>query len=220
MKRRGLLLGLLAGAASAAADPTREFFRAIEINNYDGVLTLLVRGLDPNQADPQGQRPLHWALLHESEKAIEALLADPRTNLNARNGSDETPLMLAALRGRLDWLQLLVKKGARIERGPGERAWTALHYACSGPDNGTVAWLIDQGLDIDARSSNGTTPLMMAAGYGSIDSAQLLLKRGADPKLRNDLGLSAWEFARRAGREDIAERLGLPRDPAAVSAKP
>lgn len=224
MKRRGLLLLLLAGLGVAQADDAakrlREFFRDIELNSGNAVLAHLLRGQDPNQSDPQGQKPLHWALLHESDKALDSLLADPRTDVNGRNGNDETPLMMAALRGRRDWLQLLVKRGAKLESGQGARVWTPLHYACSGPDRGSVEWLIGQGADLDARSPNGSTPLMMAAGYGAIDSAALLLKRGADPKLRNDLGLSAWEFARRAGREDLAGKLGIPADPDSVSAKP
>jgi ankyrin repeat protein len=48
---------------------------------------------------------------------------------------------------------------------------------------------------------------MMAARYGSEDAVQLLLKRGADARLRNDLGLSAADFARQAGREALTESL-------------
>ena len=58
---------------------------------------------------------------------------------------------------------------------------------------------------IDAESPNKTTPLMMAAHYGTLSSVKLLLEAGADPSARNQLGLSAVEFAQRAGRQDAAE---------------
>jgi ankyrin repeat protein len=57
---------------------------------------------------------------------------------------------------------------------------------------------------IDAQSPNGSTPLMMAAQYGTEATVKLLLEAGADPMLRNDLGLSAIDFAQRAERADSA----------------
>ena len=48
---------------------------------------------------------------------------------------------------------------------------------------------------IDAPSPNGTTPLMMAAHYGNPLVTKLLLEEGADPRLKNDLGLSVLDFA-------------------------
>jgi ankyrin repeat protein len=60
---------------------------------------------------------------------------------------------------------------------------------------------------VDARSPNGSTPLMMAARYGSEASVDLLLARGANPKLRNQRDLSAADFARMDGRDALAQRL-------------
>ena len=115
---------------------------------------------------------------------------------------------LAALRGRLDWVQALRQRGAEINR-PG---WTPLHYACSGPDEGVVDWLLLQGAEIDARSPNGSTPLMLAAGYGGISSAERLLKAGADARLRNEQGQTAADFAERAGRDRLARQLRAAAD--------
>jgi len=52
---------------------------------------------------------------------------------------------------------------------------------------------------------------MMAAQYGPEAAAQLLLARKADPTLRNDLNLSAADFARKAGREKLAAQLDAAR---------
>jgi ankyrin repeat protein len=60
---------------------------------------------------------------------------------------------------------------------------------------------------IDAESPNGTTPLMMAAQYGVESVVVSLLEAGADASLRNEQGLSALDFARRADRPDIVLRL-------------
>ena len=90
-----------------------------------------------------------------------------------------------------------------------ERACTPLHYAASGSSTELVALLLKEGALIDARSPNGTTPLMMAARYGAIDSADLLLKGGADAALVNERGMTAADFVAGAGREALAARLRL-----------
>lgn len=206
----------------------RDWFRMSELDSAAGVRRKLLAGQDPNVQGERGQRALHWALMHESGKALEVLLSDARTDVNALNAAGEKPLWLAALRGRLPWVQALLARGAQLERGPqpaAARAWTTLHYAATAPTPEVLAWLLKQGdLDLNAGSTNGSTPLMLALGYGSLDSAALLIKAGADVTRRNDLGLSAWDFAKRSGREEALQRVGieLPKPPAspAVSEKP
>jgi ankyrin repeat protein len=70
-----------------------------------------------------------------------------------------------------------------------------------------VSFLLDRGAEIEARSPNGTTALMMAARYGAYDAAERLLARGADLRTRNDLGLNAADFARQGDREALAAKL-------------
>jgi ankyrin repeat protein len=61
---------------------------------------------------------------------------------------------------------------------------------------------------VNATSPNGSTPLMMAAQYGTEASVKLLLDRGADVKLRNQRELTAVDFARLSGREPLTRMLG------------
>jgi ankyrin repeat protein len=70
-----------------------------------------------------------------------------------------------------------------------------------------VALLLEESAYIDAESPNGTTPLMMAAQYGEPDVLRLLLKEGADARLRNQQQLTALDFARRGARPTAAEIL-------------
>jgi len=200
-----LLSATLAQAAGPAdtADTAAAMMKAAELNDGRSITTLLLRGADPNVRDARGMTALHVSVREDSRRAFDSLLADPRLDVDAANADGETALMLAAIAGRLDWAQKLAKQGARINRD----GWTPLHYACSGPDNGVVAWLLAQGADLNARSPNGTTPLMMAARYGALDTADILLKAGADASLRNEQQLSAADFARAAGRDALIKRL-------------
>ena len=194
---------LLSGGALVRAAPIDDLTKAAELDNGREVLALLLKGVDPNAVDARGRTALQLALREDSDKALASLLSDPRVDVLSPNDKGETPLMLAAIKGKLDVVKQLVARGARINQ-PG---WTPLHYACSGPDDGVSAWLLKQGAEINARSPNGTTPLMMAARYGTPTSAEILLKAGADTALKNEQGLSAIDFAKAAGRDLLVDEI-------------
>lgn len=195
---------LLVFAQSLAyANPSVDFFRAVHVDNDRTVKDLLASGFDPNTANEKGQVGLYLALREESFKVAAALLAHPATRIDATTEADETPLMMAAMRGNLDWTQRLLDRGAAINR----TGWTPLHYAASGPEVAVVKLLLDRGAVIDAPSPNSTTALMMAARYGPHDSVELLLKRGANPKLRNQRQMTPADFASSVGREPLARLL-------------
>jgi ankyrin repeat protein len=188
-------------ASDTAASP--ELHVAARSDHGSTVMKLLLGGVDPNVRDSQGNTALHVAIREESGKAFEALLKSPGTDVSAINQAGETPLMLAAIKGQLEWAKELVKRGAFVN----EPGWSALHYAAAGPNEHLVRWLVGQGADLDARSPNGTTPLMMAAGYGGLSGAEVLIAAGADVTLSNDLKMTAADFARRAGQDEMADKL-------------
>lgn len=201
-----LLVASWVGAAHAGA--YEDFFSALQNDNARVVRGLLERGFDPNTRDPKGQVGLYVALRAESFETVQALWAHPELDVNALNDAGETPLMMAALRGSEEWTKKLLARGAQVHKA----GWSPVHYAATGPQPAVLRVLLDAGAPIDARSPNGTTPLMMAARYGSEASVDLLLARGADVRARNDAGATAAEFARMDGRVRLAARLeGLAR---------
>ena len=180
-----------------------DFFVAIRNDNGAAVSALLQRGFDPNTRDEKGRPGLVMAMQEHSLKAASALLAHPSVQLDALNNAGESALMIAALRGEVAGARLLLDRGASVNQ-PG---WSPLHYAATGPEPRLVQLLLGKGADVNAASPNGSTPLMMAAQYGSEDSVKLLLAAGADPKQRNQRDLRPSAFARLAGREALALRL-------------
>jgi uncharacterized protein len=190
-------------SAMARADDSEDFFIAVGIDNDRSVRALLATGLDPNTVSAKGDVALVMAMKEDAPKVATALLAHPKTNINAANKAGETALMLAALRGNEEWVRRLLAGGAEVNRA----GWTPLHYAASGSETKLVALLLDKGADIEAPSPNGTTPLMMAARYGAQESAVFLLSRGAKARASNQAGLNAIEFARGAGRDKLVTQL-------------
>lgn len=185
----------------ARAGSYDDYFVAIKQDNAGAIVALLNRGFDPDTRSPEGLHGLFIALRDGSVKAASALIAWPKTQVDVRTPKDETPLMLAALKGHTDLARKLVDRGADVNK----TGWTPLHYAATGGHLAIMQMLLDEHAYIDAESPNGTTPLMMAAHYGSTAAIKLLIEAGADPRLKNELGLTAIDFANRANRSDAAE---------------
>lgn len=200
--RFAFLLFVAIQFSGAWAGSYEDFFAAIKQDDGGAVTALLQRGFDPNTTSPEGQPGLYLALREGSLRAAEALVDWPQANVELRNGQDESPLMMAALKGQLRMVRLLIARGADVNK-PG---WAPLHYAATGGHLEIMEVLLENHAFIDAESPNGTTPLMMAAFYGTPAAVQLLLEAGADTAMKNKLGLTAIDFARRGNRPD-AERL-------------
>ncbi|MEN9781320.1 MAG: hypothetical protein RL014_2468 [Pseudomonadota bacterium] len=188
------------GFFSVNAGSYEDFFAAIRKDDAQAITSLIQRGFEPNTPDPDGLHPLMLAVQLDSLKAARALAVAPRMRLDARNPHDETPLMLASLRGHTELARELIARQADVNK----TGWTPLHYAATRGHLDIMRMLLEAHAYIDAESPNGTTPLMMAAHYGTPQAVRLLLDEGADPTLKNQLGLSAIDFAQRANRADVA----------------
>ncbi len=202
-----LCLALLLGAAPARAQGSFEqFFQAIRIDDVRTIQNLKARGFDLNTRSETLDPPLVAALRENALKVASYLIAQPEVNLDARNDKDENALMLAAIKGHLEQVNELIRRKAQVNK-PG---WTPLHYAASSASDRSpaiVALLLEHHAYIDASSPNHSTPLMLAAMYGDTRSVDVLLEAGADPRITNQLGLTAIDFAHRAGRPAVAEKV-------------
>lgn len=191
------MTGVLAGSLD-------DFFAAARTDNESAMVNLAFRGFDLNSRDEKGESGLLIALRQGSLKVADFLLKQNAVDVEARNLAGESPLMMAALKGQLPQARRLIERRAEVNK-PG---WAPLHYAASNPSEDSAAMvrlLLAHFAYIDAESPNKTTPLMMAARYGTDSVVKLLLEEGADPLLRNQQGLSAIDFARAAGRTAAVE---------------
>ena len=205
--KKSIYLIVFIGFSSANAGSFEDFFAAIQRDDPQSLSALLRRGFDPNTLDAKGQSGLFLALRDPSPKVVDVLLKTPKIKVETRTPQDESPLMMAAMRGELKLATALIDKDADVNK----TGWTPLHYAASstqGDQLGVAKLLIENAAYIDAASPNGSTPLMMAAMYGNTSTLKLLLDEGADPTLKNQLGLTAVDFAQRADRKEMVELIG------------
>ena len=196
-----LYLYVFTASFSAMAGSYEDFFVAIKRDDAATVTSLLKRGFDANTRDEKGQHGLHLALQEPSIKVANVLMDWDKTAVEQRNAADESPLMLASLKGLLPVVVKLIERGADVNK-PG---WAPLHYAATRGHIDVMNILLEKHAYIDAASPNGSTPLMMAALYGTPSAVKLLLEAGADPSLKNMQGLTAIDFAQRDNRTDSAQ---------------
>ena len=202
------LLAACASPAGGDGGSHEAFFTYIIRDDGPGIRSLVQMGFDPNTTNARGETGLTQAFKQESYRAAKTLIALPQTDVNRANSKGETPLMMAAIKGQLDLARQLIDRDADVNK----TGWTPLHYAVSVPSEDSsdlkmVALLLEHNAYIDAESPNGTTPLMMAAEYGTRSAVQLLLEEGADPTLKNRLGLTAKDFAQRVDRQEVVRWL-------------
>ena len=120
---------------------------------------------------------LHEAAMRGDLASIEDLL-DRGADIEAREVSGWTALMLASVNDRVAAVELLLDRGADIEarRDDGD---TALMWASWYGKVAVVKLLLDRGADIEARDDDGWTALMNASREGH-DEVAAVLRAWAD----------------------------------------
>lgn len=200
-----LLLSALAFLPSVSqASNADDYFKAAQLDDERSMKALLAAGVNPNLAKKErGETGLMIAVREDSKKVFNVLLNARGIDLNLRARNGDTALMIASYKGDVATVKALLDKEAE----PNNTGWTALHYAAAIGNNEIVQMLLDASAYIDAGSPNNTTPIMMAARAGKIETVKLLLDSGADVTLKNDVGMNAIDLAKKFDHDDIAEGL-------------
>ncbi len=126
---------------------------------------------------------------------------------NMRNGEGVTAMMLAAGRGHLECVQVLVERGGDIHYKEQRKGLSALKFAVGEGRVAVAEYLLDQGADVNEIDNYGRTGLMFAAGQGSLPMVELFLSRGADANLQDVYRNTALTNAEDMQHKDIRQRL-------------
>ncbi|KAM5286779.1 ankyrin repeat domain-containing protein 6 isoform 7-T14 [Hipposideros larvatus] len=105
-----------------------------------------------------------------------------------------TPLHLAANKGHLSVVQILLKAGCDLDvQDDGDQ--TALHRATVVGNTEIIAALIQEGCALDRQDKDGNTALHEASWHGFSQSVKLLVKAGANVLAKNKAGNTALHLA-------------------------
>jgi len=172
--------------------------------------------IDPNLGDGLGTTPLQSAILKGYQDVAEALLADPRVNVDQLGRGGESALHMAvsssALSSYGDFVveQRLLDRHADAGLLDGMQR-TLLHRCFVDYDHPTTRALADATSNepveivsdlfdavhpaVNARDAFGRTALHYAALNGAIVTAKYLLQRGADANIEDKDGNDVFQLA-------------------------
>jgi ankyrin repeat protein len=180
---------------------------ATSAGNHIAVQLLLERGANVNATDAGGYTSLMYAVNMGNEMMVNLMLQYEALTEVKVISSGRTALGLAARFGHDAIVRLLLEHGAEVEAVDNDGE-TALHDATFGGHLTVMEVLVVQGhANVDAQDSSGQTPLMMAAEYGEDEAVHLLVQKGADVKLKDELGRTALGWAMRRRNKAVVEHL-------------
>lgn len=133
---------------------------------------------------------------------VQEFLAKEEIGVNVQDEQGLTPLMVAALNGRVRLTEELIasKADLNMQDALGE---TALMKAICNGYNRTAQLLIEAKADLDIQSNKGLTALMRAVHKGDMDILGGLLAHGVDLDLQDCYGLTALMHAVQTGFNDV-----------------
>jgi hypothetical protein len=122
---------------------------------------------------------------------------------NTRNKAGVPLLNLAARKGNLEVVRFLIASGSQLNVQAEDRGTSALIDSVMGKYYDVVDELTMAGTDVNIKSKDGQTALIIAVGTGDEKIVEVLLKAGADVDITDSLGVSAKKYAGFFHKESI-----------------
>jgi hypothetical protein len=150
--------------------------------------------------------PLYYAAQLGFRDLAEHLITEHPEHVNARGGSQVTPIHAAVSAGQADILPLLIQHGADVN-GRNRIGETPLFIASESARLEAGKSLLIHGADIDARNEHNDTALIYAIMWGTIEFARMLLGRGAVANARCQNDMTPLHRAVERGRTEFVRLL-------------
>ncbi|CAG9820651.1 unnamed protein product [Phaedon cochleariae] len=167
------------------------------------------------------QSPLHYAVESNSEDCIKVFIefneyiegsdtSEPRVpcNFNLRDINGDTAISLALNKGYNHLVPVLIEGKADVNIRNG-KDFTLLHQAILNEDSKTAIFLLNHGVDINAKTTDYETPLQLAIHCHLANVVDALCTRGVDMSAPDRLGNCALWAALDSDQEEIASILTL-----------
>lgn len=203
------LIGFVGGGAMAQRKDETILHDAVTTGDIAAVRHTVGRA-DIEARDRQGRTALLLAT-HANHVEIARLLIEAGADVNAKDGSKDTPFLYAGAEGRDEILKLILATGRAKLNDTNRYGGIALIPAAHHGHPTTVRILLDAGLDIDYINNLGWTALLEAVILGDggpiyQEIVGMLVDAGAGQIADRD-GVTPLEHARRRGFDVIAERI-------------
>ncbi|XP_036072561.1 ankyrin-2b isoform X4 [Oryzias melastigma] len=195
---------------------TKKGNTALHISSLAGqaevVKTLVKRGADINAQSQNGFTPLYMAA-QENHLDVVRYLLENGGNQSTATEDGFTPLAIALQQGHNQVVSILLENDTK-----GKVRLPALHIAARKDDTKSAALLLQNDHNADVQSKmmvnrttengkSGFTPLHIAAHYGNVNVATLLLNRGAAVDFTARNGITPLHVASKRGNTNMVRLL-------------
>ncbi|XP_070308416.1 ankyrin-2 isoform X15 [Odocoileus virginianus] len=208
----GLVQELL-GRGSAVDSATKKGNTALHIASLAGqaevVKVLVKEGANINAQSQNGFTPLYMAAQENHIDVVKYLLENG-ANQSTATEDGFTPLAVALQQGHNQAVAILLENDTK-----GKVRLPALHIAARKDDTKSAALLLQNDHNADVQSKmmvnrtteSGFTPLHIAAHYGNVNVATLLLNRGAAVDFTARNGITPLHVASKRGNASMVKLL-------------
>uniref|UniRef100_A0AAY4EQ54 Ankyrin 2 n=1 Tax=Denticeps clupeoides TaxID=299321 RepID=A0AAY4EQ54_9TELE len=198
---------------SAVDSATKKGNTALHIASLAGqgevVKILVKRGADINAQSQNGFTPLYMAAQENHVEVVRYLLENGG-NQSTATEDGFTPLAIALQQGHNQVVSILLENDTK-----GKVRLPALHIAARKDDTKSAALLLQNDHNADVQSKmmvnrtteSGFTPLHIAAHYGNVNVATLLLNRGAAVDFTARNGITPLHVASKRGNTNMVRLL-------------
>lgn len=128
-------------------------------------------------------------------------------DVNSKDKKGITPIMWAASNCDMEMLKLLTFYKVNINEKSGENYTALIEASKRRRCNETVLFLLKHGAEVNAKTSDEWTALMLASTRGNIEIVEMLIKYKANMNMKNKEGNNALMLADKAGKRKIVEIL-------------
>lgn len=159
------------------------------LSNWDNVLILLLSN-DAAKLD----------------LVVEVLKHLSKSQINECDDKGRTALAIAASRGRVDIVCILLHHHASVDIKD-EDGHYPIHHAASAGSMDIVRLLLAGGASVKAKTKSGETALHFACANGHVDVVRVLLSYGAEVNVFDDDNYTPLKGAARSGSAEVVELL-------------
>jgi len=187
--------------ADAAFSQTQDFLGLVRDGTPETVQAAIRNGANVNATDADDWTPLMAAAAYNNRPDVINELLKAGADVNAWDSMSMTSLNWAAMHNsNPKVIEVLLKAGADIE-GRDVGGDTPLMFAARyNPNPQVVGALLKAGADLEAGDHTDETALLLAARYNNDVVVTELLDAGAKAGARDNLGMSAYDYARANAR--------------------
>ncbi|XP_065580521.1 uncharacterized protein LOC136040243 [Artemia franciscana] len=153
-------------------------FAALKIGNLKDLKSCLRKGADINGRSTNSLTALHFAAQGPSLEAIK-FISGQNIDVHIKDVDGQSALHVAAVHGKKNIVELLIRKIGLSVDNPDNYGKTALHVSAKNGHKDVVEVLLKNNASTNIKDYSGNPPLHYAVGNDYIDVAKILLEKEA-----------------------------------------